>query len=70
MPNINTLKEYDKKLIEEITNKELNDLTSNECAVLRARRGYLTADQKDTFKPALDGEFLGKDVVVKEKKTK
>lgn len=61
MPNINTLKESDKKFLEDILSKELLDLTANEVGILNARRDYLTVEQKSFFGEALDGTFLGKD---------
>lgn len=73
--NINSLNLTDKKLLEEILAKDLNDLTVYDIKVLKARRAYLTSEQVEYLKDALNDKYMGidfkgeeKDVVVPEVK--
>lgn len=61
--NIDTLTDADKEYLLGITSKDLIDLTVHDIGVLKARRSYLTADQKEYFADALNGTFKGMDYV-------
>lgn len=59
MPNIKTLDEKTQEFLEEILNKNPEDLTRYEAGFLRARASYLTYEQKQTFSKALGGSSEG-----------
>lgn len=61
MPNLNQMNESARVLLEEITGKEVIDLTANEISFLKARRDYLTKEQSEYYADALNGRFTGKD---------
>jgi hypothetical protein len=49
-----TLNQSDKKLLEEALSKSPAELKKNEVAVIRARRSYLTAIEREAFKRVLE----------------
>lgn len=50
------LNESDQELLDGILNKDKNDLTENDKAILRARSSYLTGDQKENYKSILNAK--------------
>lgn len=65
---ISDLVDSDREALEAILDKDLNDLTVHDIAVMKARRGYLAAEQVDYFSDALNGKFKGRDFVEEETK--
>ncbi len=63
MANINQMNESARKLLEEITSKDLLELTVYDIGFMKARNMYLTHEQKETYKDALDGKVKGVDYV-------
>lgn len=68
MVNKKEMNETALNLFEEITTKEVEDLTAYEIGFLKARSSYLTVEQKAFYERALNGQFLGRDFVEKKKK--
>ena len=59
--NPQTLNLSAKVYLEETLAKDLMDLTVYDIGFLRARRAYLTAEQKEFFADAFNGKFKGID---------
>ena len=68
MANKKEMNETALQLFEEITTKEVEDLTVYEIGFLKARSSYLTVAQKEFYARALNGEFLGKNFVASKSK--
>jgi hypothetical protein len=52
-----------QKYLEELTSKQVVDLTAYEVRFLKARVSYLSADDKEFYKDVLSGAVKGKTVV-------
>jgi len=63
--NPKTLNESARVYLEEVLAKGLNDLTVYDIGFLKARRMYLTSEQKAFFADALNGKIKGIDFVEK-----
>lgn len=48
--------------LDELTSKQVEDLTAYEVRFLRARVSYLTSDDKEFYKDVLNGSVVGKKV--------
>lgn len=60
--SLNQLNESAKVYLEEILVKDIADLTSYEIGFIKARRAYLTAEQRTYLASVLDGRVKGIDV--------
>jgi len=49
--------------LDELTSKQVNDLTEYEVRFLRARVSYLTSDDKEFYKDVLSGAVVGNAVI-------
>jgi len=68
MANRKELSETDLVLLEEVTTLEPTDLTCYQISVLKARREYLTREERSLFADVLKGKVKGKDYVGSEVK--